>query len=540
MKMGSATGMAMPPAGAQIPSTPHSRRTLDASKLASFVDPLPLPVQLQPQGRRSSAEHNAVDAPYYRIDVKQIFCRLHRDLPPARMWSYGETSAPVLIEAHSNQGVLIDWVNNLPAKHFLPLDAPMKGMEDAPETRMVTHVHGARVPSLSDGYPEDWFAPGQSKLCFYPNGQDATALWFHDHAMGNSRFNVFAGLMGWYLIRDAHEQSLGLPSGRYELPLQIYDRSFDPAGQLYYPNPPDEGVWAQEFLGDAMVVNGKVKPFLDVEPRPYRLRIVNTANSRFFSLALSNGRSFQVIGSDQGLLPAPVEMHRFVLAPAERTDLIVDFSTMAGEHVVLHSDTLDLMQFRVAASSTTSVSPPASASAIPRRTSAALALPNPSPIPALLRPVPRIPESQAERTRLMTLNQFDGDSGDPMVMLLNRKHWVDPVTEIVKLDSTEIWSIVNLTDETHPIHLHLVRFQILDRQPIAIEDYITDDQLHPIGPVIPPEAQELGWKDVVQCPSGTVTRIIIPFHGFIGRYLWHCHILEHEANDMMRPYDIVS
>ncbi len=243
----------------------------------------------------------------------------------------------------------------------------MKGMEDAPETRIVTHVHGSVTPSLSDGYPEDWFGPGLHKLCFYPNRQDATALWFHDHAMGVNRFNVFAGLMGWYLLRDEHEASLNLPSGPYELPLMIYDRSFDPDGQLYYPNPPDEGAWSQEFLGDAMLVNGKVKPFVDVEPRPYRLRIVNSANSRFFSLALSNGHAFQVIGSDQGLLPAPIEMHRLVLGSAERTDLIVDFSTMRGQNVVLHSDSLDLLQFRVAA--TTPASTPA-ARPHPRRPSA--------------------------------------------------------------------------------------------------------------------------------------------------------------------------
>ena len=524
----SGMGMTMPPAPGQTgQSTPHRRRTLDATKLTPFVDPLPLPVRLEPQGRRSverNTEHNAVDAPYYRIDVKEIHAKLHRDLPPSRMWSYGDTAAPVLFEARRDEGILVEWVNSLPAKHFLPLDAPMKGMEDAPETRIVTHVHGSRTPSLSDGYPEDWFGPGLSKLCFYPNHQDAAALWFHDHAMGVNRFNVFAGLMGWYLLRDEHEASLNLPSGPYELPLMLYDRSFDPAGQLYYPNPPDEGVWSQEFLGDALLVNGKVQPFVDVEPRLYRLRIVNTANSRFFSLALSNGHAFQVIGSDQGLLPAPIAMHRLVLGSAERTDLLVDFAAMAGQNVVLHSDSLDLLQFRVAAAS------PAPAA-------------TPIPIPKALRPIPRIPESEAIRTRRMTLNQYDGDDGDPMVMLLNRKHWVDPVTEVVQLDSTEIWELVNLTDDTHPIHLHLVRFQILDRQPIAVEDFLLGDeegQLHPTGPAVPPPPHELGWKDVVQCPPGTVTRILIPFHGYVGRYLWHCHILEHEANDMMRPYDVIA
>jgi spore coat protein A len=140
----------------------------------------------------------------------------------------------------------------------------------------------------------------------------------------------------------------------------------------------------------------------------------------------------------------------------------------------------------------------------------------------------------------MTLNEFDGDKGEPMVMLLNRKHWADPVTEIVKRGTTEIWSFVNLTQDTHPIHLHMVQFQILDRQNFSVDDYLTDESLRLSGPKRPPAAHEMGWKDVVQCPPQTVTRIIVPFSPYAGRYVWHCHILEHEANDMMRPYLITT
>lgn len=496
---------------------PRSAKTLDATKLASFVDPLPLPIMQQPQGRRSSAIHGAVDAPYYPVHIREINCKLHRDLPPTQMWGYGSASAPVLFEARSGEGVLIDWMNQLPPKHFLPLGSPMHGMEHAPETRIVTHLHGARVPSISDGYPEDWYGPGKSRLCFYPNHQDATALWMHDHAMGVNRLNIFAGLMGLYILRDDAEDSLRLPSGKYELPLMIYDRSFDPQGQLYYPNPPDEGAWAQEFLGDAMLVNGKVKPYHEAEARKYRLRIVNSANSRFFSLSLSNGQSFHVIGSDQGLLSAPVEMKRLVLAPAERTDLIVDFSMSRGETIILQSDTLQLMQFRISRE----------------------IVQDDSVLPKVLHPVQRIDEKTAVRTRWMTLNEYDNDNGSPMVMLLNRKHWADPVTERVKLNSVEIWNLINLTQDAHPIHLHLVRFQVLDRRNFSVDSYLADETLRYTGPVVPPAPHEMGWKDVVQCPPETVTRIIIPFQGYPGRYLWHCHILEHEANEMMRPYDVL-
>ena len=496
----------------------HGPRTLDATKLTPFVDELLLPVLQSPIGHRSDGNLGAENAPYYEIRMREIQARLHRDLPLTRLWGYGATSAPVVFEARSAQGVLVDWINELPPKHILPLDAPHKGMENAPETRTVVHVHGARVPSVSDGYPEDWFGPGEHRLSFYPNGQDATALWVHDHAMGVSRMNIMAGLMGWYILRDAEEDSLRLPSGKYEIPLLIYDRSFTPEGQLYYPNPPDEGAWAQEFLGDAMVVNGKVQPFLGVEPRKYRFRIANTANSRFFSLALSNGQSFHVIGTDQGLLPSPVETKRIVIAPAERLDIIIDFRAVPGQNVELVSDTLELMQFRVSNA----------------------AVQDDSMLPDTLRSVSRIPETQAIRTRLLTLDEFDGDNGQAMVMLLNRRHWADPVSEIVQRGTTEIWSLANLTQDTHPIHLHMVRFQILDRQNFSVDDYLTDESIHFSGPKTSPAAHEMGWKDVVQCPPQTVTRIIVPFSPYAGRYVWHCHILEHEANDMMRPYLITA
>lgn len=494
----------------------HAGKTLDAMKLTPFVDALPLPERAVMAGTRSDPARGVKQAPYYAVTMREVQAKLHRDLPPTRLWSYGSSAAPMLWEARKDQGLWIDWINRLPAKHILPLDTPMAGMMHAPETRTVTHVHGARVQSESDGYPEDWFGPGEHKLCFYPNGQDATALWAHDHAMGVSRLNVLAGLTGWYIVRDAEEDALQLPSGQYEIPIFLYDRSFTPDGQLFYPNPPDEGAWAQEFLGDAILANGKVQPYLHVEPRKYRFRIGNTANSRFFSLSLSTGQSFFVIGSDQGLLPEPIRVERFVLSPAERTDIVIDFSGARGQTLVLVSDSLDILQFRVSAEKVV----------------------DDSRLPDTLRPVRRIQEGEAVRTRLMTLNEFDGDNGDPMVMLLNRKHWSDPVTEIVKQGTTEIWSLANLTQDVHPIHLHLVRFQVLDRQNFSVEEYLTNESVVTSSPRRLPGAHEMGWKDVVQCPPETITRIIVPFSPYAGRYLWHCHILEHEANDMMRPYQI--
>jgi spore coat protein A len=338
--------------------------------------------------------------------------------------------------------------------------------------------------------------------------------------MGTSRLNLYAGMMGLYLLRDAHEARLNLPGGRYELPLVLYDRIFDQESQLLYPVSPDpEHPWMDEVVGDAMLVNGRVQPFHEVQPRRYRLRVLNAANARFFRLGLSNGAPFLQVGADQGLLPAPVRLRTLLLAPGERADVIVDFAAMRGERIQLTNGAFQMMQFRVA-------SAPA---------------PDTSQVPDTLLPVPRLPIASAARTHEMTLNEFKDPAGNAMVMLLNRTPWHMPVTETAKLGSTEIWALVNLTDDTHPIHLHHVRFQVVDRRAFDRDVYLLQNATlrYTVAPLAP-NPNELGWKDVVQCPPNMVTRIHISFAGYPGRYLWHCHVQEHEANDMMRPYEIVD
>ena len=163
----------------------------------------------------------------------------------------------------------MEWVNSLPQKHFLPVDYSLHGCgRDLPEVRAVAHLHGARVPTKDDGYPEDWFAPGQSRTCHYPLEQESATLWYHDHAMGLNRLNIYAGLVGMMLLRDEREDSLGLPNGRYEIPLMLYDRNFSVDGQLYYPTSGIPGhPWVPEFDGDAILINGKIRPYVEVEPR---------------------------------------------------------------------------------------------------------------------------------------------------------------------------------------------------------------------------------------------------------------------------------
>jgi len=443
------------------------------------------------------------------------------------LWTYASPNAhpgalsPV-IEARSGQPLHVEWINQLPTKHFLPVDFSLHGCgHEVPEVRACVHVHGGRTPSDSDGYPEDWYVPGKSRVCTYPLQQDATALWYHDHAMGLNRLNIYAGLFGQMILRDKTEENLHLPSGRFEIPLTFYDRVFTADGQLYYPASGDpEHPWVSEFDGDAILINDKIFPFLEVEPRLYRFRLLNAANSRFFQLSLTAAKPFHQIGSDQGLLPAPLELKRLQLAPAERADLLIDFSQLAGQQLHLLNGVVEVMQFRVANT----------AGGSSRESS----------FPTALRPVTRTPEASATITRTITLDEALDHVGNSMMMYLNKKRWHEPTTEKVQLNSTEIWEFVNLTEDTHPMHLHLVRFQLLDRRSFDVFGYRNNRGKRYLSAPLPPEPGEMGWKDVIQCPPGLITRIIVRFDGYTGKYLYHCHILEHEANDMMRPFEVVA
>jgi spore coat protein A, manganese oxidase len=304
----------------------------------------------------------------------------------------------------------------------------------------------------------------------------------------------------------------------------ICDRSFRRDGQLDYPTSgmPDMP-WVPEAFGESMVVNGRVSPYLDVEARKYRFRVLNAANGRFFHLSLSNGEKFHVIGSDQGLLGAPAAVESFWIAPGERVDVVIDFAEHAGERIVLNNDVFRMMQFRVA-----------------HRNAARGKGADDSALPSTLRPLVRTAESAAIRTRRIPIIENKMKNGDSMMMLLNGMHWSMPVTENPTIDTTEIWELVNTTEDSHPIHLHLVRFQLLDRRNFNELDYYRTRQINYVAEAEPPEPWEAGWKDTIRAHSMAVTRIIARFEGYTGRYVWHCHVLEHEDNEMMRPYEVVK
>jgi spore coat protein A len=289
-------------------------------------------------------------------------------------------------------------------------------------------------------------------------------------------------------------------------------------GQLYYPvSQRPESPWVPELFGNLLLVNGKVLPYLDVEARKYRFRFLNAANGRFYTLSFANGKTFHQIGTDQGLMAAPVELKDLTLAPGERADIVVDFSDHKGERIVLRNDVLPMMQIRVSRESIT----------------------DDGMLPKTLRSIERLPESAAVKTRRLTLDEHDNMVDEPMVHLLNGTRWHQPVTENPVLGTTEIWEFVNTTDDVHPIHLHMVRFQLLDRQSFNVPELIFRKNFVLEGKRYPPASSEMGWKDTIRATPGAVTRIIVPFEGYAGRYVWHCHILEHEDNEMMRPYDIL-
>jgi spore coat protein A, manganese oxidase len=531
-------------AGQMAGQTPVQQRTPAPPALDRFVDPLPIPRRLTPSGKSKGRA-------LYRVRMLEFKKPLHSQLPPARMWGYeGQYPGPV-IEAVRGEPIEVHWENQLPTQHIFAVDPHIHGaMPPAPAVRTVPHLHGSRSVSESDGLPEKWFTPGSSAIYTYPNSQHAATLWYHDHALGITRLNVYAGLSGFFLLRDKDEHQLDLPSGDYEIPLLVQDRTLDEKGQLIYApsfesgEEPPPGVWAPEFFGQLPVINGAVSPYLEVEPRPYRLRLLNGSNARFFNFYFNLAKRatdipwivpFHQIGSDGGLLPKPVELKALLLGPAERADLILDFSTLEGKTVTLsnnaaapypgwefsmvqHVPLYELMQFRV----TRPLTGAKKAFSIPT-----------------LPPFTGLDESAAITTRDFVLSETMDAQGRSLGVRINSKGYDEPVTEIVKLGTTEKWRFINATDDAHPMHLHLVQFQILERQGYNIVAF-HNGKIELVGKPRLPAANEAGWKDTAVVNPRDVLTILVRFEGYTGRYVFHCHMLEHEDNDMMRPYQVVG
>ncbi len=533
-----------------------------ANSLTKFTETLPVPPVLDVRAGGAFA-----------LGMAPGLHSFHAALPPTPTWGYGGASylGPTF-EAMRGMPIALTAGNMLgPHPLAAAIDTTLHGALDADRTtpRVSLHLHGGNTEPQSDGHPEDTFLPGHVRHYHYHNDQEAATLWYHDHALGITRLNVSAGLAGFYLMRDEWDTGRpgngpGLPTGEYEVPIVIQDRMFNPDGTLAYP--PGEGrVWAPEFFGDVAVVNGKVWPNLDVDRGLYRFRIINGSNARVYDLRLSTEQPIHQIGTDGGLLNAPVALGRLTLAPGERADVLVDFAGLrAGTKVLLTNNAptpfpdgprslrrggvplKEIMQFTVGGD-------PGHA----------------GPLPTWLRPEMIVPLPAPAVVRNLTLVEIMGEE-QPLVALLNNLPWTTTQIETPQVDTVEQWNIINTTGDTHPIHLHLVQFQLAERQKFDADAYLAaaypmlmDSEHADHGPHPPPSAEaytrgapkgprpnEAGWKDTVRANPGEITRLLVPFgaqaapgvpfgQSFTGEYVWHCHILEHEDNEMMLPYEVL-
>ena len=560
------------------------------------------------------------------------------------------------IEARSNRPVRVRWVNDLVdargryLPHLLPVDPTLHwanppggaaGRDMRPTwpatpgrytgpVPLVTHVHGAiGVGDESDGHAEAWYLPAARNLPAgyaatgtwhgffkakarrtlgvdwrrgsatfqYPNDQRAATLWYHDHTLGMTRVNVYAGPAGFFIVRGGSQGDARVRDSRtgavavlpgpapregdrfpatktyLEIPIAIQDRAFNADGSLFYPDGreffdgakdghpgfiPDTDlspIWNPEFFGNALVVNGRTWPFHTVQQRRYRLRVLNGCQARFLILDFGAipGISVWAIGNEGGFLASPVDLTattggRLLLGPAERADLVVDFTHVpAGRHVLRNSGpdepfgggepdhdfdradpatTGQVLQFRVVPRAGRDRTTPPQFLALPRV--------RPVPTPTRTRRLALVEMMSASwdgpsEGRLGVLDE-DGNPVDRM--------WGDPVTENPGVGDTETWELYNFTADAHPIHLHETMFQVVDRQALVTNaEGETAPPARTVGDPRPPEAWESGFKDTVVAYPGEVTRVRATFTR-AGQYAWHCHILEHEDNEMMRPYRI--
>ncbi|WP_338749294.1 multicopper oxidase [Bacillus sp. FJAT-52991] len=528
-------------------------KQLLSNSLTKFIDPLPIPRTLQPISRKKQCS-------YYEVTMSEFTQQLHSELPfPTTVWGYEGTYPGPTFEVNRGECVHVKWKNNLPLDHLLPVDQTVHGAAPTNlEVRTVVHLHGGSTPPESDGYPEAWFSKDfenvgplfEQKTYQYPNDQRATALWYHDHALGITRLNVYAGLAGFYLIRDNEEKSLKLPEGPYEIPLVIQDRSFNEDGSLFYPSCPNElengscegdGLpdpsIIPEFFGNTILVNGKVWPFLNVEPRKYRFRLLNGSNSRFYILKFDNKNlQFIQIGTDGGLLETPVTLKEIILGPAERADVIVDFTKFDGKEIVLRNLGPDGPFTGV---SEDPADPNTTGQVMKFKVVKHLEGTDKSKVPTKLSKIKRLSPEDACKQRELSLIEAEDEFGR-LKLLLDNKEWMNLISETPILGTTEVWNLVNTTPDTHPIHVHLVQFQILERRPFNVQKFLDTGEVIYTGEAVQPDLNERGWKDTVRANPGEVTSIIAQFSPYPGKYVWHCHILEHEDHEMMRPYEVIK
>lgn len=477
--------------------------------IPSFAQPLTIPPVLQPVRSDASTD-------YYQMTQEEAQVEILPGLKTT-IWSYnGSFPGPTIMARHSRRAV-VTVTNKLPLlgatkAAYVCGDMGAMAMPGLPALTLaqkagatVTHLHGGVTPPASDGYATDLVPVGTSRDYVYPNQQRAATLWYHDHAMDTTAYHNYMGLSGLYIIHDDEETALPLPKGEYDVPLILRDRTFNADGSFVLPH----GQFFDD--GNVTLVNGKAWPRFDVANRKYRFRILNASNSRPYMLTLGPEHPLVQIGTDGGLLPAPVASASIPLSPAERIEVVIDFAAYPlGSQVILQNIGKDgqmgqVMRFDVVRSAI-----------------------DDSSVPATLSTIEPLRLEQAVRERTFAFGPTLSWAHLPYDWTINGQTF-DPnrIDATPKLGDVEIWRFVNhklggIHGMPHPIHVHLVNFQLLDRQGVK------------------PAAYEMGWKDTVNVPEGEEVRVIMRFEGYQGKYMLHCHNLQHEDCAMMTNFETVA
>ncbi|PAZ14422.1 laccase [Streptomyces sp. SA15] len=587
------SGPANPPSrsapGLHGPDTPTHRT------LTPFLDPLPVP----PTARKTRVDGIS----HVTVRMRATTTRLHSQLPPTPVWAYDGLVPGPTIEVRRGERLHVTWVSDLsgdlpvtvvevPATTTTPAvwDQPGRSggtpRADVAELRpwTVVHLHGALTGSGNDGWPENGIAPGRSQLSEYANDQPATALFYHDHAMNITRWNVMAGLSGLYLIRDEEEDALGLPSGPYEVPLLIADRNLDTdadgrlTGHLLHKTAVvhrEPLLQMRAFTGPFTQVNGVIWPHLRVAPRWYRFRVVNGANTRQFRLRLTDedGRpvpagTVHQIGTDHGLLTEPVALEDdgLTLGAAERADLLVDFSAFRGKRLRLVNTNANpdpgpwpqVMEFRVDGRPAhapftlprTLSGTPGAAPDRPAQDRLVVLTPM-GPGQALCWEMERT-EAPSGRLPVDGIVQIREDDGSVTTYRRAAADFYDPVRFFVRTRSWERWRFLHAAPSgwPHPMHLHATSFRVRSRETYDVGGFTsfalpgggigcgTATPLRRTGAAgVPPG--ERGWKDTVRVGAGELVTVDGYFGDSAGKFVYHCHMFEHEDMGMMRQFVVL-
>lgn len=557
----------------------------EVAELTPFLDPLPTPSRATPV--QVDGIHQLI------IPLMNATARLHAQLPPTRLWTYGGTVPGPTIEVRRGWRLRVTWTNNLrgtvpltaveAANTNSPWNAPGRsGALPRPDVAALTpwaaaHVHGALTGANSDGWPENVLAPGESQLSEYPNDQPASMLLYHDHAMAVTRWNVFAGLAGSYVIRDDEEDSLGLPRGDAEIPLFVCDRNFDTTADgrltgdlLHKVTLVNDMGWMRAHTGPFTLVNGVVWPYKDVPARWHRLRLTNAANTRqyHFRLVDEHGETvpLHLIGTDGGLLSEPVQLSDgIVLASAERADILVDFGPYRGQRLELVNVETNpdpgpwphVMEFRVRPSR---VSDPFR---LPRTLSRSFTrvtqVPGDSPPDRLVVLTPMGPTQALlwEMARIATppgplpadgIIQLAEADGSMTTYERRSVAFGDPAQFTVTAGGWERWRFLHAASSgwPHPMHLHASGFQVLRRERLDLRGF-TQIGARGFGTSSPitvagPGAElpgDTGWKDTVRVQAAELVTVATRFGQPCGKFVYHCHMLEHEDMGMMRHFRVM-